>query len=98
MTQRSLTMQDTVSQAKGFFASDMYEDKVMMGLQSGNYYNLSGTGGQIWDLMESPVSVSSLIETLTAQYEIEESVCQDQVLSFLQTMAQEQLIVIHSCA
>lgn len=94
MNEATVVAQDTVSQAAGFHASDMYGDKVMMGLISGNYYHLSGAGGYIWDLLESPMTVNQLIERLTAEFEIEEADCREQVLTFLQILKREDMIIV----
>lgn len=93
MNSRSIELDHQVVQSKGLLASNMDEEKVMMSIESGKYYNLGSVGGRIWELIESPVSVRRLIESLTAEYEIDPDTCAEQVLDFLHSMQAEKLIV-----
>lgn len=89
-----ITLEDKIVQAEGNLVSNMDQDKVMMSIQSGKYYNLGAIGGRIWDLIEKPLSVQQLVDILTAEYEIGQSDCEEQVLGFLEQLRAEQLIKI----
>ncbi len=79
-------------QSEGFLASNMNDEKVMMNVETGKYYNLGAIGGRIWELIESPITINQLVSSLTDEYEIERELCERQVLSFLQMMLKEKLI------
>ncbi|MEH7011458.1 lasso peptide biosynthesis PqqD family chaperone [Neobacillus niacini] len=83
---------DTVVQGEGNIVSDMGGEKVMLSVKNGKYYNLGDIGGEIWELIKSPTSITKLVDMLTASYEVEESECQQQVLSFLEHLFNEGLI------
>ena len=93
MTQTISTNQ-LISQAEGYIVSDMDGEKVMLSIQSGKYYNLGQVGGDIWDLIKEPVSIEHIVQSLQSIYEVSQTECEDQVLSFLEKLKEEGLIII----
>ena len=83
-----------ISQKEGNIVSDMDGERVMLSIENGKYYNLGDLGGEIWDLIEKPISMQQLIERLLEQYEVEKSVCEAQVQQFLTQLNHENLIEI----
>ncbi|PFA15696.1 PqqD family protein [Bacillus cereus] len=71
-------------------------EKVMLSVQKGKYYNLGEMGGEIWELIKEPISVTQLITTLLSNYDVERVNCEEQVLSFLECLFQENLIQIEN--
>lgn len=94
----SLSLHDSVVQAKGNLVSDMNGEKVMMSIGSGKYYNLGQIGGRIWELIEAQISVEQLVSLLVAEYDIEQALCEVQTTSFLEQMIQEGLIEVQGKA
>lgn len=85
-----------IVQSKGNIVSDMDGEKVMLNVQKGKYYNLGELGGVIWDRIEEPVMVSRLVTILLSKYDVERIDCEEQVLSFLECLLQENLIHIEN--
>ncbi|WP_020061973.1 lasso peptide biosynthesis PqqD family chaperone [Bacillus sp. 123MFChir2] len=85
-----------IVQNKGNIVSDMDGEKVMLNVRKGKYYNLGGMGGEIWDCIEKPITVSQLVTILLSNYDVEETDCEKQVLSFLECLLQENLIHIEN--
>ncbi|KKI91421.1 metallophosphoesterase [Bacillus sp. SA1-12] len=83
-----------VCQKEGNIVSDMDGEKVMLNIANGKYYNLGEMGGEIWDLIQSPITLNQLVHTLLEQYEVEKEECEEQVLSFLKKLYEEDLIII----
>ncbi|MFD0697812.1 lasso peptide biosynthesis PqqD family chaperone [Paenibacillus sp. GCM10027628] len=94
MTIQQITLDHTIIQNEGNYVSNMDGEKVMLSIASGKYYNLGSTGGRIWELCESPVSVGQIVASLEAEYNIETSQCEEHVLSFLDLLSKEGLIQI----
>lgn len=83
-----------VTQGEGNIVSDMDGEKVMLSIENGKYYNLGEMGGVIWDLIKSPTSINQLVNSLLAQYEVEQSECEEQVMTFLKMLHEEGLIKV----
>ncbi|MBW7452523.1 lasso peptide biosynthesis PqqD family chaperone [Paenibacillus sepulcri] len=92
MDQSTAILNKRYSQVEGNLASDMDGEKVMMSVKTGKYYNLGQVGGRIWDIIGTPTAGTDIIAILTAEYDIEESECQRQVLAFLEQLRGEDLI------
>ena len=91
---QSKTLDASVVQSKGNIASDMDGEKVLMSIENNKYYNLGQVGGVIWDLIQTPTTVSKLVTTLMSEYEVGETECEEQVISFLNLLSKEDLIVL----
>ena len=46
------------------------EEVVILGLRDSAYYGLADVGARIWDLLQTPRTLSDLVETLVAEYEV----------------------------
>jgi len=91
---RPLSIQQSVRQVKGNIVSDMGEEKVMLSVESGKYYNFGNVGGKIWDLMEESITINQLVITLIDIYDVEQNQCEQQVFSFIEQLLEEKLIEI----
>ena len=89
---RTLSIQQSVRQVKGNIISDMDGEKVMLSIESGKYYNFGEIGGKIWDIMEESITINQLVTTLIDIYDVEQTQCEQQVLSFLEQLLKENLI------
>lgn len=83
-----------IKQKVGNIVSDMDGEKVMLSISNGKYYNLGKIGGVIWDLIEKPISYLELVDFLVSNYEVDRGECEQQVLSFLESLKKEELIEI----
>jgi hypothetical protein len=87
-----ISLQDIIVQGKGNIVSDMGEEKVMLSVHNGKYYNLGEIGGRIWELIEKPVKIEQMVETLMSEYAVAQSECEQQVISFIELLSNEGLI------
>ena len=94
MEVKQISLQDLVVQIPGNIVSDMGGEKVMISINNGKYYNLGEIGGSIWTLIEQSISVNDIVTALVADYEVEKEECEEQVLSFLNRLNEEELINI----
>lgn len=89
---RGIPFNCRIVQGKENIVSDMDGEKVMMNITNGNYYNLGKVGGRIWSLIGNPISAAELVTLLMSEYDVEQTVCEDQVISFLKHLSEEKLI------
>ncbi|NOU65171.1 lasso peptide biosynthesis PqqD family chaperone [Paenibacillus sp. LMG 31461] len=93
ISNQTIEMTQKVVQKDGHIVSDMGGEKVMLSIENGKYYNLGSMGGIIWDMIQEPMHVEHLINKLMEEYDVERSVCEGHVVSFLEHMAKEGLIL-----
>ena len=91
---KNITLNQSVSQVEGNIVSDMGGEKVMLNVENGKYYNLGEIGGDIWNLLSEPVQVSQVVSKLISIYDVGQTQCEGQVLSFLEVLYDEGLIAV----
>lgn len=89
---QNIKLDQSVTHVKGTIVSDMGGEKVMLSVKNGKYYNLGEIGGDIWELIEEPILVNQLVTKLMNTYQVEQFECEEQVLSFLGLLLEEDLI------
>lgn len=89
-----MDLNNVVEQSSDPISADVDGELVMMSIERGNYYGLSGIGSRIWQLIETPVTVSALCDKLLEEYDVERSVCEVDVLEFLGKLADQELIKV----
>lgn len=89
---KGLSLSNTVEQGPGNIVTDMDGEKVMLSVAKGKYYNLGLMGGEIWELITTPTSITDIVSRLLVVYDVEQEVCEQQVLSFLSQLHSEGLI------
>ncbi|KAB2494506.1 lasso peptide biosynthesis PqqD family chaperone [Priestia endophytica] len=90
----TLSLKHHVVQGEGNIASDMDQEKVMLNIENGKYYNLGNIGGAIWDEISEAISVEELVEKLLDKYDVQREQCENHVLSFLSHLQNENLIKV----
>jgi Coenzyme PQQ synthesis protein D (PqqD) len=93
---QTISLESIVGQVEGNIVSDMGGEMVMLSISNGKYYNLGEIGGGIWDAIEQPLSFGELIDNLLNEYQVERETCEQQVLTFLEMLLKEDIIMIHS--
>lgn len=68
---------------KSVSTSEIDNEKVMIDFETGKYFMIKGVGNDIWERVQSEISVDDLISSLLSEYEIDEPTCEKQVIAFL---------------
>jgi hypothetical protein len=81
-----------VARNNGFIDAEIDNEVVALNIETGTCYGLNRVGSRIWGLLGAPVRVGDLYATLLAEYKVEPSVCERQVLDLLDELRAEGLI------
>ncbi len=75
-------------------AVDMDGDTVMMSIERGDYFGISGeVGPRIWELLENPVTPADIVATLCADFRVDAATCEADLRVFLQQLQALDLII-----
>jgi hypothetical protein len=88
----NITLDSVVVRSGEVMASPVDDELVMIDLERGMYYGLDGSGAGIWELLAQPVRVRDLCTSLMQLYDVEQPVCEADVLAVLNEMAVEGLV------
>ncbi|MBT2709460.1 lasso peptide biosynthesis PqqD family chaperone [Pseudomonas sp. ISL-84] len=94
ITNDKISLFQEVTQGKGNIVSSMGEEKVMLSINNGKYYNLGEMGGEIWELMQEPIQVKQIVSILMSNYEVDQLECEEQVIAFINMLLDEELIEV----
>ena len=69
-------------------------ETIVLNYDLGNYYELNEMGSFIWSLLQANEmsTVMEIKERMLAEFDVEESVCQEELMSFLENLLHEKLI------
>ena len=86
----------TVAMSQSQVATHVEGEVVILGLHSGEYYDLDAVGARIWDLLQEPRTVQALLEVLLQEYDVDSERCERDLLAVLQELADEGLIEVNN--
>jgi hypothetical protein len=89
-----LNLDCVVQRDKDIIAAEADQDIVMVSIAKGNYYAVSDMAREIWEAIDRPKKISDLIEDLTATYNVERHLCEEETLSFLEDLRTEGLLQV----
>ena len=91
---QTLNLGSIVQRDTDVIAAEAGQDLVMVSIENGAYYGVSDVAREIWEAIERPIKISDLIDDLTATYNVDRSSCEEQTLSFLESLLSEHLLQV----
>ena len=73
---------------------DMDGDLVMMSIETGNYFGVSGVGPFVWELIETPRSIAEMVGAICAEFEVDPETATADLRSFLDQLAGNGMIEV----
>lgn len=89
-----LTLNSTVSVAKDVVSCDLVEEAALLNLKDGVYYGLNPVGARIWNLLQKPIVVKDILETLLNEYDVDEDVAEDDLMELLEELREKELVKV----
>jgi hypothetical protein len=89
---RSFSPDDRLSRAQEILSTDLDHETVLMSIDAGAYYGLTGPAQSIWEKLETPMTFSALVDLLVKEYKITPEACTADLQSFLGEMEREGLL------
>ena len=90
-----MTATGLIARREGWVAARVGENLIMMHAESTYYLNLTGSGPRIWELLESPRTVSELCEILSREFDTVPDAVRNEVLAFLNQLFVRKAISVH---
>lgn len=89
-----MNLYSIVVSAQDQVSTNLEGQLVVLNLKSGTYYGLKAVGARIWELIQQPVSVSTVCAQIQDEYEVSPELCQKDVVSLLGTLEQSGLVEV----
>jgi Coenzyme PQQ synthesis protein D (PqqD) len=94
----TLTPQTAVVRSPDQVSGDLDGKVVLLSIENGEYYNLNEVGSRIWALLEKPMTVAALIETIMGEFEVERAACEKETGEFLAKLQKDKLLLLAPAA
>jgi hypothetical protein len=89
---RSFSPEDRLSRDQDLLSTELDQEVVLMSIDAGAYYGLEGPARSIWEILETPMSFSELVDRLVAEYQISPKDCAADLQKFLGELEREGLL------
>lgn len=91
---QSLNLNSLVMRNPDLISTEMGADTVMMSIDHGAYFRLNAVGGLAWGLLEQPQTIETMCTQLCAKYQVEPSICEQDLMAFLADMQRKGIVTI----
>lgn len=89
-----LTLDSTVQIASEVVSCDLVDEAAILNMKDGVYYGLNPVGARIWNLIQKPMKVSDILDTLLDEYDVEKDVCQADLMELLEQLLDKELVKV----
>lgn len=90
----TIALNSTIARSSSIITTDVEDGVIMLSIDAGKYYGATDVAYRIWQLLETPITVTGICDVLINEYEVERERCERQVMSFLEEMLGEGVITI----
>jgi len=94
MRQPGILATATVTAAEGVLTSPFDDEVVLLNLADGVYYGLDTVGARVWTLIQRPVTVEAIQDTLLREYDVERPRCESDLGVLLSELVGRGLVVV----
>lgn len=91
-----ITRDSTVVVSKEQMSCGLDDEAIILSLKKGVYYSLNPCGNRIWSLLQKPVRVGKIRDTLLEEYDIDTETCEKDLLLLLGDLNKEGLVIIEN--
>lgn len=89
-----LKLKQNVQRNPEMISSNMDGETVMMSIENGEYYGLNSIGTRIWEIIEKKITIESLINQLTTEFDVTKNDCMQDTLIFLNQLIEKKLVIV----
>ena len=93
---QQITASTTVTISGDQVSCDLGGESAILNMANGVYYGLNAVGARVWELIQEPKQVSEVRDVITAEYEVEPSQCEQDIVNLLSQMDEQGLIQVRN--
>lgn len=90
----SVDMTTTVTASDHPTTNTVDGELMLLNTETGMYQGLTGVGPRVWELLQEPTTVQRVVEMIAEEYNVSAETCERDVVEFVRTMAEEELVEI----
>ncbi len=82
-----LSVSTPLARSESVVFAELGDQVVMLDTKAGRYYELDAVGTRVWELLEGRLSMAGLRDALTAEFDVDEETCLNDLSGFLEELA-----------
>lgn len=90
----SVSGDSTVVASTRQVSTEVEGESVILNFDDGVYYGLDNLGTLVWSLLSEPIAVSEIRDAIVAEYEVDDSRCETDLLELLNDMQGAGLVQV----
>lgn len=94
MGNTDLNLNSLVSRSKDQVSSVLDDETVILNVKTGKYFNLKEVGKRIWELIEKPTPIATIVQEIFSEYEVDLEKCQGDTLNLVTSLHEAGLVVV----
>lgn len=96
MTTLPINPESVIARSRAVVAAEIDGDLVMMSIEQGKYFGISGIGTRAWALLEQPTTIDTLCSRLVAEFDVDPATCRTDMLAFADKLLVLGLVDFHN--
>ncbi len=90
----ALTPESRVVASKNQVSTNLSGEAVILGLHDSVYYGLDPVGARIWALVQEPLSLAAVVETITVEYDVTAERAMTDLVALAESLIERGLLEI----
>ena len=91
-----VALESKIKQCNSIYTSSIDNEAVMLNVDLGKYFGMNSIASDIWNKLKNTMTVESLIDSLSSEYNVSPEECQADVIPFLENLIANGLIEIET--
>ncbi len=87
----SLSDSSVVVAEKRLTSTKVDGESVILDLEEDIYYGLNPTGSRIWNQIQEPTAIKSVVKKISKKYDVEKEKCTRETISLIEDMIEKNL-------
>lgn len=91
-----MTLDTKVIIPETLFLQKVDDEAILLDSNTNQYFSLNDAGSLIWEILEEKKDLNTVKDEIVEIYEIDEKIVENDILNFIQEVANKGLIIIES--
>lgn len=72
----------------------MGSEFVILGFKDERYYGVDGVAARVWELVQKPQTLDSIVDTIVSEFEIDRETCTEDVRALVEDLADRAMVSV----
>lgn len=82
----------SISKHGDWISAKVGDEIVMMSAEQGKYLGLNDVGARVWELLETPQTIDTLVAALVVEFDVTPEICRAEVEAFVEKLRENKAI------